>query len=68
MRQVIPEIMAAEGGNGESDLKAVKNSLFGEAEVEVPIPFLIAERAMLTIGYHVLVAWQELYIYRGLFN
>lgn len=41
MRQVIPEIMAVESANGEGELKAVKSSLFGEAEVEVPIPFLL---------------------------
>jgi homoserine O-acetyltransferase/O-succinyltransferase len=36
MREVVPEIMALEGVVGEEgELKAVKNSLFGEAEVEV---------------------------------
>lgn len=37
MRQIIPEIMDVEGTtNGEDELRAVKSSLFGEAEVEVP--------------------------------
>jgi homoserine O-acetyltransferase len=36
MREVIPEILDAEGVEGvEGGLKAVKSSVFGEAEVEV---------------------------------
>jgi homoserine O-acetyltransferase len=35
MRTVIPEIMDVDGGPGEEECKAVKSSLFGEAEVEV---------------------------------
>jgi homoserine O-acetyltransferase len=39
MRQVIPEIMDVESStNGDGELRAVKSSLFGEAEVEVPSP------------------------------
>jgi homoserine O-acetyltransferase/O-succinyltransferase len=56
MREVLPEIMDVEGmesgagGEGE-ELKAVKTSMFGEAEVEANLFFCL----LLIVGYHFLV-------------
>jgi len=49
MRNVLPEIMDAEAVTGEDELKAVKTSMFGEAEVEV-YPFLLSEALMFRIS------------------
>jgi hypothetical protein len=47
MREVLPEIMDSEGdGEKGEELKAVKTSMFGEAEVEVRLYFWV----MLLIG------------------
>jgi len=54
MRIVLPEIMDAETTIGEGQLKVIKSSMFGEAEVEVNF----FSFRVLTSGYHFLVAWQ----------
>jgi homoserine O-acetyltransferase/O-succinyltransferase len=54
MREVVPEIIEADSGTPTGEVRAVKSSLFGEAEVEVRSICL-----ELTLGYHFLVAWRE---------
>jgi hypothetical protein len=54
MKTVLPEIMDIDSAaTDEADCKAVKSSLFGEAEVEVHPRGL-----ELIVGYYFLVAWQ----------
>src|SRR5277367_1162676 len=58
MREVLPEIMDSEGNEEKGEeLKAVKTSMFGEAEVEVSHQFLGS--IVNVAGYHFMVNWRR---------
>jgi len=56
MRQIIPEIMDVESTNGETELKAVKSSLFGEAEVDVQSPLVVS----VPLHWEQVANWQDI--------